>query len=800
MVCAAMTANENSFQGAPMSNPPEGSQFFNEHPPTTYVIDISPGVTMPVEFGTDCAAFYGAGGRQAPAMLHTPLVLPQASIPAANSVGCELSAKQPVAPLAAGQSVTFSFLWAYDMVGTGADLQSYIDEYAPLVAADTLVSTTVSSWLNVSFQFNGSGVEDWATRETLWNSYMLLSGASVDDAFGERMLDQGTGYRYFFGFQGAPRDPAQHLLPAIYSSPWLSKSVLRYLVKMVQSPSVQVGNESIIGGPQFNLPYMAVNAYQLGYVEVRPSDQEMYILNAAAEYLLATRDMAFLDEPVLLYGDLHRSNASQVYNTTIGDALLRCLDFSLHNVSTGPHQLMRSLTSDWSDMLCLGLQPGCTGPNSSVWQAFVADGESVLNAAMATFVMPRFADALEAANPSKYASAIADARAFAAGQVTALAGSGWNHNSTWLRRAYLSNTTGWLGDTELVGVQHSWALLSEAVDLNQSLTILSSIDQVLRQPTSLGMPLLSPPLPLPDYAAGTGENGAIWQSLNMPLVWAFGKYNLSMAWDEWSKNSLRAFTNTYPDYWAGIWSSSDSINSYQAAEGLPGRNGNWVSSWPTQCTHRHGWPLFALLKLTGISFDGSGLRLSPGYAVDLQDRDDRNDAQRLKAGDSAADEGWSFSTPRVSIQRSGATSWSGHWDLLPVSDPWPLKPVGGEPASPSVDACASVATMNVSIDADLPVPADVQSCTLKAWCGSSGAAAVDVAATLRPLTARERIRHNVDIGAADRATGAAEAASSIHLRMATASLSSSAMSAALASCGNAATGCARMLRWSLTCE
>jgi hypothetical protein len=52
-------------------------------------------------------------------------------------------------------------------------------------------------------------------RELVWSFAMTRQTLTFDNYFNESILDQGTGYRYgscsFCGFQGAARDPLQHV-------------------------------------------------------------------------------------------------------------------------------------------------------------------------------------------------------------------------------------------------------------------------------------------------------------------------------------------------------------------------------------------------------------------------------------------------------------------------------------------------------------------------------------------------------------------------------------------------------------
>ena len=53
--------------------------------------------------------------------------------------------------------------------------------------------------------------------EIKWHSFYLQAAVTYDTFFDEHIIDQGTAYRYFAGFQGAIRDPLQHVLPFIHT-------------------------------------------------------------------------------------------------------------------------------------------------------------------------------------------------------------------------------------------------------------------------------------------------------------------------------------------------------------------------------------------------------------------------------------------------------------------------------------------------------------------------------------------------------------------------------------------------------
>ncbi len=126
--------------------------------------------------------------------------------------------------------------------------------------------------------------EPWVERETSWHNYYLRSSLTYDSFFREKILSQGHVYQYLMGFQGAARDPLQHTLPFVFSNPAIVKGIIRYTLKEIQ--------------PDGSLPYALVGSGVPMPAIFHPSDQEMWLLWAASEYVLATRDKNFLDEKI----------------------------------------------------------------------------------------------------------------------------------------------------------------------------------------------------------------------------------------------------------------------------------------------------------------------------------------------------------------------------------------------------------------------------------------------------------------------------------------------------------------------
>ncbi len=133
------------------------------------------------------------------------------------------------------------------------------------------------------------------------------------------------------GFQGAARDPLQHALPFLFSDPQLLKETLRYTLREVRADgSLPYG----IVGHGVVMPTTSDNA----------SDLPLWLLWTASEYVLATRDAAFLDERIT--GRLGEKAGEAA---TVKDLLARCYHHLVDDVRSGDHGLMRMLQDDWND-------------------------------------------------------------------------------------------------------------------------------------------------------------------------------------------------------------------------------------------------------------------------------------------------------------------------------------------------------------------------------------------------------------------------------------------------------------------
>ncbi|WP_433514666.1 GH36-type glycosyl hydrolase domain-containing protein [Nonomuraea sp. CA-143628] len=403
-----------------------------------------------------------------------------------------------------------------------------------------------------------------AEREVPWHAALLTGAACADGVLGGHTLDQGSCYSFRHGFNGAARDPLQHALPLVYIEPDLALSVLR--------------NTCAWGGPDGDLPYALGPDKQPWTDLFRPSDQNLWALWLAAEYLSATDDLAAFGEPVP-YHPVH--GAAPV---SLGANLRRQFRFLTDVVGRGEHGHLRILNADWNDMAITE-----SGVDREL---MISHGESVLNSAMAAWVLPRYA--ILAERLGDHATA-AEARKLGE-ELRELVAGEWN--GRWYRRAYGPGAV--VGESDLWLEVQPWAILCGAAPPERAVDLLHTIERTSAADSPLGARLR-----WPDKGAyGPGGVGTIWYAINMTLIWAAAEHAPELGWQWWRRMSLAAHTAAYPEVWEGTLSGPD---AYLAPETeRPGRTwdladvGVAMQAYPVANLHSHSQPLLAYLRLLGV--------------------------------------------------------------------------------------------------------------------------------------------------------------------------------------------------------
>ena len=185
-------------------------------------------------------------------------------------------AMQSPVSLAPGKSVTLRYAYGY------AHPEAIQPMLAPYRADARAFARSEASWSGWLPKAGFGPSYAWLSRELAWDAYTLRSDATYEECAGAHILSQGGYYQYFFGENEAFRDPLQHMLPMIFADPRLAREVISYSAE--EQPAA--------GGA---IPYGLLSLcrrFDLGTSD----DLDQWLLWAAAEYALSTRDFAFLGQ------------------------------------------------------------------------------------------------------------------------------------------------------------------------------------------------------------------------------------------------------------------------------------------------------------------------------------------------------------------------------------------------------------------------------------------------------------------------------------------------------------------------
>jgi Glycosyl hydrolase 36 superfamily, catalytic domain/Glycosyltransferase family 36 len=551
---------------------PEGA---DDDPLTIYAAALRGPVSG---FDTDRNAFFGSGGRAKPAAVARDRARGSIAQPVASgSVGNTLLAFRSPVTVKPGASVTLRYAYG---AAHAARIPGLVRKYGE---ASDPVGASARGWAGWLPQASFGRGREWLSRELQWDAYMVRSGSTYEECHGAHILSQGGYYQYALSIQAAFRDPLQHMLPMIYADPALARDVLRY----------SAGEQKAGSG---SLPY-AVGGLCARQGEDGSDDPDLWLLNAATEYVLGTRDFAFLDQQVP-YAD---GSTGTMWEH------LRLSYQHQEAVGRGPHGgYLPETAGDWMD----------GGPKE------LGLTESMLVPAQLAYVYPRLAQLADHRGEGDFASAL---RANGAGLAQTVSdqwtGLGWY-------------TRGWAGDKPLgsgaiFGEPQPWAILAGIPDASRAATLVGNIKRFLTGvgapggPTKIGSSLVpgnDDPEVTERSAKGVGDNnsnytGGTWFAVNGWLVWALGTLEgvvpgaVQYAWDEFERNTLAGHATAFPRAWDGIITVDDACWSYYSTS--PGRCGIGLVSYATQILHQPAWTLFDAIRLGGVTPTSDGYRIDP---------------------------------------------------------------------------------------------------------------------------------------------------------------------------------------------
>ncbi len=566
------------------------AHFDDEQPPMTYLFSLIGEIDA---YSTDTTKFFGEGKPEHPEGIFNSLssTLDNAS----SSKGMLLEKKLVLKP---GEEKTLQFAYGYGY--SNEEIEKLVVKYQK--SPENTFKESCEHWNHERIQLS-IPEESWVDRELMWHNYYLRGNLTYDSFFKEHILSQGHVYQYLIGFQGASRDPLQHILPFIYTNPKYTKEVLRYTYKTIFTSG--------------EIPYGIVGGGVIMPSPFKPSDLELWLIWVTSEYVLANRDLEFLEEVIPLYPVYGK----KVKHLKVKEVLALCYKHFVKESGKGKHGLQRISNGDWNDMVVHGYVHKKKVKNVQ------KHGESVLNAAMAIYTLNNYKEMLLYIGDQDLAQEVGT---YADKQREAVSRQ-WT--GKWFKRAWLSEEYGWIGEKKLWLEPQPWAILGNAVSEEQLPTLLESINKEVRNPSKIGAMVCNEVDEKKAESPGSGTNAGIWPSINGTLIMALSKVNGEFAWDEWKKNTLAIHAEYYPEIWYGIWSGPDTYNSELSK--TPGGTGfvdpddpnksedavsqltpvNWTD-FPVMNMHPHAWPLYNITSLMGIRFTKEGLIISPKIPKD----------------------------------------------------------------------------------------------------------------------------------------------------------------------------------------
>jgi cellobiose phosphorylase len=432
--------------------------------------------------------------------------------------------------------------------------------------------------------------ERWVARETAWSAYYLLSGMLREDWFETRVVNQGSIYQYFWGANAGPRAALRHLVPLVWIDPDAAREVLVYYLRAMR-PSGQLSYATAgYGGWQ---PF--------GF---EPSDSGLWLLWAAAEYVHATRDFAFLDEGYEFYCDERRGACG---SAPAYEMLRRAWVYQAEVVGTGQHGLVRLLDSDWDDFL--------TSFSRDVDAARTEElGESTLNTALALVAYPRFATLAERRGDAAFAERVRGVSS----ELAAALDAQWRGDH--LNRAYVYTSDGRpieVGASNLWLAPNGVALLAEPrLAPDRAARLVARMRGDLFEPSPMGLASQGAPI-----TPNLGTAG-FWYSLAGPAIEGLARLGEvpgahALAWDAFLRQTFAQHAETYPDVWYGVWSGPDMyFTPLDAVGARPGET--WcfpgvlcMQDFPIGNMFSHSEPLVSGIRIAGLAADGDGLVVDP---------------------------------------------------------------------------------------------------------------------------------------------------------------------------------------------
>jgi hypothetical protein len=548
----------------------------DSHPLTIFAAQVG-GRTK--AYATTQGSFFGTGSRSRPQAVASDRLPDSIAGAVPNGKGgTTLLALQSTEVLVPGQSVTLRYLYGY---AHPRQIPGLVAKYR--AAADPFTASE-HAWVKALPKLSVAGLP-WLGREFLWDGYLLRSATVDEEECGVHTITQGDYYQYELGRNLGTRSWLHYLLPMSYADPSLARQILVYAAQFQPQVSGR-------------LPYGSSDlckAYDLG----QQNDSDFWLMLAASQYALVTRDFSFFDRQVRYYGT--SSTGSLWEHIKVA--------FEHQQSLLGPHGEYESPgTGDWNDGL-----PANSGMT-----------ESTLVVAQCAYAYPQLAAVAERRGDKAFSRQL---RAAAASLLVTLRGQ-WTGQG-WYSRGYAGDHQ--LGQGVIYLEPQPWAILAGAPDEMQSKALVANILRYLDgvgAPAALGGPdrigtSLGPARNDPGVAEVTPHlivtgsaiwPGGSWFDPDGWLTWAYaslggnGTGTSSLAMSEWVRTTLANHAAAYPYQWDGVTSVDDVCSSFYSPN--PSACGGVLEGYEGQNSEQPTWMLMDAIDVAGITPTAKGFRIA----------------------------------------------------------------------------------------------------------------------------------------------------------------------------------------------
>jgi cellobiose phosphorylase len=414
-------------------------------------------------------------------------------------------------------------------------------------------SAYITEWRKIVPDFSAES-DPQLRREMQWNVAVLEAMASWREYYNETIIPQGCMYDYAWGVFASSRDIAQQALPLCHTNPALARSTLRFILKRT--------------APDGEVKLMDQGFGWAGSGPTQTSDQQLYFFLLLAEYLRVTKDISLLSERIVYY-PAERSGVD-----TVLAHVRQAFIFLRDRIRVGRHGLVRLWNSDWNDLF---YEWETKGSYNTTFET----AESCMNTAMAIVILGDLAPLLKLANDPEGSTLVAAMLDYRGELLKA-----WMRDlgdRPFPRRAWTDSQTS-LGEDNLWLEPQGFALLIPEMGTERKRLLLAELQRRVLDSEKMGARQIEKPLVHPGTPQGSRENGGFWYALHGPLVLGTATIDHDLAEKFLKRMTFANYAKSFPEYWTGRWSGSDSLDSsLLPSEGLAANI--------TYCAHAHAWPL-----------------------------------------------------------------------------------------------------------------------------------------------------------------------------------------------------------------